>query len=101
MTSISILARFAHFRQVRQALWPWFAPSKPDLRRPTLQEWYRHRSALPAFVQQSAIAMRYLDLLGPLAWDAFPERDLHRHSRNAPTPHTVSSFSEVNNTGAA
>ena len=31
--------------------------------------------------------MRYLDLLGPLAWDAFPERDLHRHSRNAPTPY--------------
>ncbi len=34
---------------------------------------------LPLFVQESTVAMRYLELLGPLAWDRFPERDLERN----------------------
>lgn len=31
---------------------------------------------LPGFVRQSPVAMRYLDLLGPMAWNRLPERDL-------------------------
>jgi hypothetical protein len=31
---------------------------------------------LPPFVQESALARRYLDLLSPLAWERFPERNL-------------------------
>jgi hypothetical protein len=30
---------------------------------------------LPPFVQDCPSAMRMLDLLGPIAWDQFPERD--------------------------
>ncbi len=33
---------------------------------------------LPAFVRTCAVARRYLDLLGPLDWEHFPERDPHR-----------------------
>jgi hypothetical protein len=33
---------------------------------------------LPAFVRNCSVARRYLDLLGPLKWEHFPERDPHR-----------------------
>ncbi len=36
----------------------------------------REPGRLPAWVQASSTAMRYLSLLAPLAWDAFPERPL-------------------------
>lgn len=36
--------------------------------------WQQERSQLPAFVQESTAALKYLDLLGPLDWPRFPER---------------------------
>jgi len=36
-------------------------------------------ATLPRLVRESAIAMRYLPLLGPLAWNRFLERDLMRN----------------------
>ncbi len=36
-------------------------------------------SQLPSFVHHSAVVQRYLDLLGSLAWDRLPERNLQRN----------------------
>jgi hypothetical protein len=44
--------------------------------RPDLHRLAETEDQLPAFVRESAVAMRYLHLLGPLAWHQFPERDL-------------------------
>ena len=62
---------------------PWFGRLTQRVRRP---EWLQTRpdlhtlgadpTSLPPFAQESAVAMRYLDLLSPLAWDRFPERNL-------------------------
>jgi hypothetical protein len=37
-----------------------------------------HSGGLPGFVQECPSAMRVLDLLGSIAWDQFPERNLRR-----------------------
>jgi hypothetical protein len=42
---------------------------------------------LPRFVQNCPSAMRILDLLGPMPWDQFPERDLHRSWGQTTIPH--------------
>lgn len=66
MTSNSILARFAQkmggFRQKRLDLHS--ALQQPE--------------QLPLFVRECPSAMRILDLIGSLAWDQFPERNLIR-----------------------
>jgi hypothetical protein len=67
MTSFPIISWFRRLKRARQHRRPG--------ERPTLRYWADHASALPSFVRESAVAMRYLRLLGPLAWDAFPERD--------------------------
>lgn len=75
MTSTSILSRLAprgQFAAVRAALTaPKAAPPPANLHDLALTP-----TAWPRFVRESALARRYLDLLGPLAWDRFPERDL-------------------------
>ena len=45
-----------------------------------LNEWGQERQQLPAFVRHSAVAMKYLEFLSPLAWEQLPQR--------APLPHT-------------
>lgn len=50
-----------------------------NTRRPDLHTAWRLRSELPSFVKNSPVAQRYLDLLGPLAWDHLPERNLQRN----------------------
>jgi hypothetical protein len=69
MASIAIVTWFGRLAQRAQrpdGLW-----ARPDLHtlgaNPTL---------LPPFVRESAVALRYLDLLSPLAWHRFPERNL-------------------------
>ncbi len=62
---------------------PWFGRLTQRRHRPT---WLRERpdlhtlagnpALLPPFVRESPVARRYLDLLSPLAWDCFPERNL-------------------------
>jgi hypothetical protein len=69
MASKPILSRFVHFGQMIEEL-AW-QRERPDLR--TLAS---RPAGLPALVRNSAPALRYLDLLGPLAWDRFPERNL-------------------------
>jgi hypothetical protein len=44
---------------------------------------------LPQFVQDCPSAMRILDLLGPIAWDQFPERNLERFWGQTTIPHVA------------
>lgn len=46
--------------------------------RSNLADLARPRVELPGFVADCAVARKYLDLLGPLDWANFPERDPHR-----------------------
>lgn len=61
---------------------PWFGRLIQRLRpaqhweRPDLHTLGTQPDLLPPFVQESVVARRYLDLLSPLAWDRFPERNL-------------------------
>ena len=45
-----------------------------------------HPERLPGFVRESPVAMRYLDLLGPLDWTNLPERNLERDWGQAVSP---------------
>ncbi|MCB0202255.1 MAG: hypothetical protein KDI03_19475 [Anaerolineae bacterium] len=65
MTSRPIIAQIAALRQRR-----------PERQESNLHELAEDEGRLPDFVRQSPSAMRYLQLLGPLAWEEFPERDL-------------------------
>ena len=78
MTSKSITARIG---ALRQRIW---------FRKPlNLHALAQHRHHLPGFVRHSPVAMRYLDLLGPLAWDRFPERDLALGCHMRPVPYAA------------
>ena len=78
MTSTSIIARIPILRQWRQ-------PNQ----RSNLHRLAQGREWLPDFVRQSPVAMRYLQLLGPLAWDDFPERDLEVGQHMRPVPYAA------------
>ncbi len=53
-------------------------PDPVPLERPSLSQLARPGARLPRFVAECAVARKYLDLLGPLDWDHFPERDPNR-----------------------
>jgi hypothetical protein len=72
MTSFSIISQFEHFRQH----WRPFASAAAAPKRPDLQHLAQHPEQWPRLVRESPVALRYLRLLGPLAWDQFPERNL-------------------------
>ena len=55
--------------------------------RPNLHVLYQHPEYLPRIVRQSDTAMRLLELLGPLDWGGFPERDLWHHWEPRPVPY--------------
>jgi len=78
MTSKPIIACF---RFLRQSLRPGAQRNLHDLA--------YNRRGLPGFVRQSPVAMRYLDLLGPLAWGSFPERDLTLGQPQYPVPYAA------------
>lgn len=54
-----------------------------------LHHLYKEPGRLPKAVQSSVEAMRCLKLLGPLAWDQFPERDLQRNYGQPSTPYSA------------
>jgi hypothetical protein len=54
-----------------------------------LQQLWQTPECLPAFVTDSPVAMRYLELLGPLAWHTIPERELLSHWRYLTIPLTT------------
>jgi hypothetical protein len=69
MASTSIVAWFGRLTQI-------IRPANRSQARPDLHTLGTDPALLPPFVQDSAVALRYLDLLSPLAWDRFPERNL-------------------------
>jgi hypothetical protein len=75
MTSILIVSPFTRLRQAINRLWRALT-SQNHRKRPNLHQLGQYPNRLPAFVRESAVAMRYLQLLSPLDWDHFPERDL-------------------------
>lgn len=64
------------------------APTPPTpLVRPNLAQLARPDAQLPAFVATCPVACKYLELLGALDWDHFPERDRQRPwPGSAPAP---------------
>ena len=87
MTSIPIVSRLPRLGQVSHPRLPvvtWFRRCPT---RPSWQELVHDPASLPAFARDSPVAMRYLRLLAPLAWDRFPERDLHQYRGIPPVPY--------------
>jgi hypothetical protein len=84
MTGLPIVTHFSALRNhlsrfLRNSRWP----PQADLH--TL--WTNRR--LPKWVVDSAPAMRHLDLLGPLPWHRFPERDLQRNWGQPTVPYAA------------
>ena len=74
MTGTSILTRFAPLPSRWPAIWP---RGKPPVR-PDLHTLWLQPRLLPN-ASQSPTVERILDLLGPLDWPRFPDRDLQRN----------------------
>jgi hypothetical protein len=55
----------------------------------------QHPEQLPAFVRNCPTAQRYLDLLGPLHWSEFPERNLQRHWGQPTIPFKALAIAEL------
>jgi hypothetical protein len=89
MTNTSVMPRLGRLKQTGRRLLVR-ADGYRLGERPTLRHWADHIDDLPLFVQQSPVAMRYLRLLGPLAWDALPERE--RCLNGNPHPVTYATF---------
>jgi hypothetical protein len=85
MTSISIIPRLGRLGQHLQAR---LQRGSRD-QRPCIRELAQNLDQLPAFVRDSPVAMRYLQLLGPLAWHRFPERDLQRNWGQPAVPYAA------------
>jgi hypothetical protein len=78
MTSTSIITLFQRLTQ--------FKPAQPGH---PLNEWGHNREQLPRWVRRSPVAMRYLDLLSPLAWDQLPARAPRPHSQEPAVPYAA------------
>jgi hypothetical protein len=89
MTSLSIIPHFARLRQAGQACWLALGRPNWSVARPSLGYWARHEHQLPRFVRESPVAMRYLQLLGSLAWDGLPRRDWHPNGNEHPIPYAA------------
>ena len=66
-------------------------PQTNPLLRPSLWQLAQPEADLPDFVKNCPVAKKYLELLGPLDWDNFPERDEHR-AWPGPTPHPRAAY---------
>jgi hypothetical protein len=69
MASTAIVSWFDRLAQIVR-------PVERSLARPDPHTLGANPALLPPFVQASAVALRYLQLFSPLAWDRFPERNL-------------------------
>lgn len=56
---------------------------------PDLHNLYLHPERLPKALRETTEVMHCLNLLGPLAWDRFPERDLQRNYGYPSTPYAA------------
>lgn len=78
MTNKSIIARIRLLRKQARSR-----------KRLNLHDLAQNPEQLPGFVRHSPVAMRYLELLSPLAWDRFPERDLTLGCHMRPVPYAA------------
>ncbi len=69
-------------------------PKKPE-KPPNLHTYWRHPERWPAGVRSSRTIQRCLELLGPLDWDNFPERNLQRNWGQATIPHAALAAAEL------
>jgi hypothetical protein len=76
MTGTSILSQFQSGWSHLRAFWQ--AQKQP---RPSLHQFWLKPEMLPRHARDTPSVMRTLELLGPLDWDNFPERDLQRKWR--------------------
>jgi hypothetical protein len=85
MTGTPIVTRFSG---LRNGLRQWLGP---PLRRPRcdLHTYWQHPERLPRWVADSATVRRLLDLLGPLRWDRFPDRNLQRNWGQTTIPYAA------------
>lgn len=72
----------------------WFWPVSgyfrlPKAHPPDLHSAWTHPAKLPACLQRSVRAKKAVDLLGPLAWDRLPERELERNWGRPAVPHAA------------
>jgi hypothetical protein len=67
----------------------WLQPPERGLQRPNLHDLFAQPRLLPEKVAASPEAMRCLNLLGPLDWSAFPERNLQRDWGQEATPYSA------------
>jgi hypothetical protein len=72
-----ILARFSGFSSLFRS------------KRTNLHNAFLNPGALPGFVSDCPSAMRILDLIGSLPWQAFPERNLQRNWGQPTIPHAA------------
>ena len=75
MTGSPILAHFTTLR----SHWPYIIRKSKPPPQADLHTLWTHPRRLPYWVTDSAPAMRLLNLLGPLPWQSFPERDVQRN----------------------
>jgi len=85
MTSLPHDTWFLRFKQWSQTRFQVRFRRKRIIR-PDLHQLAHRPADLPRFVQESAVAMRCLRLLGPLDWTRFPERDLNTPWTIPPVP---------------
>ena len=69
--------------------------SKPSEKQTDLHQLWLQRENLPAFAAQSPTLLRCLDLLGPLDWANFPERDLVRNWGQTAIPYAALAAAEL------
>ena len=86
MTSQPIISRLPLFRKPGRFSLRVQTPLE-RVARPSLGQLAQNPSTAPRFVQESAVAMRYLHLLAPLPWEDFPERDLDISFGLPPVPY--------------
>lgn len=78
--------------QLKKRLSGWFSARSRQgigLHRPDWGQCAAHPGTLPQFVQDSPVAMRYLEFLGALDWTRFPERDLETQWGYRPIPYAA------------
>lgn len=75
MLNNPIVSRFKPVKQVTRGVFAFYDRVSPS----DLHRLFEYPEKLPAAVRRSPLALRCLDLLGPLDWTHFPERDLSHH----------------------
>jgi hypothetical protein len=63
--------------------------NRSQLHHPDLHTLWLHPDKLPKFVTDTPAALRILDLLGPLDWAHFPERNLQRNWGQVAVPYAA------------